>query len=88
MGQLGQRHGVSVPARRWVLGRQDEVHRVLEELVALHARGQPPGLMLPLVAQHEVDVADRQRGQRLLGLRLDELAAQPGRVAPERIDRR
>ena len=25
-------------------------------------------LMLPLVGQHEVDVAERERGQRLLGL--------------------
>ena len=44
--------------------------------------------MLPLVAEHEVDVAERERGQRLLGLGLDELAAQPRRVGGERRDRR
>ena len=44
--------------------------------------------MLPLVAEDEVEVAERQRGQRVLGLGLDELAAQPRRVARERLDRR
>ena len=44
--------------------------------------------MLPLVAQHEIDVAQRQRGQRLLGLGLDELAAQARRVARQRPHRR
>ena len=44
--------------------------------------------MLPLVGQDEIDVAERERGQRLLGLGLDELAAQAGRLARERLHRR
>ena len=50
--------------------------------------GQRARLVLPLVAEHEVDVAERERGQRLLGLGLDQLAAQPRRVARERLHRR
>jgi hypothetical protein len=42
-------------------------------------------LMLPLVGQHEVHVAERQRGQRLLRLCFDELAAQRGRLPRERL---
>ena len=41
--------------------------------------------MVPLVGQHEVDVAERERGQRLLGLGLDELAAQGRCVARQRL---
>jgi hypothetical protein len=36
--------------------------------------------VLPFVGEHEVDVPERERGQRPLGLRLHELAAQPGRI--------
>jgi drug/metabolite transporter (DMT)-like permease len=86
-GELGHRHGISVPERRRMPGGQDEVHRVSEQLVALQAGGQPPRLVPPLVAQHEVDVAQRQGGQRLLGLGLDQLATQPWRVARERLHR-
>ena len=50
--------------------------------MAGEAGGQPQRLVLPLVAEHEVDVAERERGQRLLGLGLDQLAAQPRRLAP------
>ena len=80
-------------ASRWrraarVAGGQDEVDRVAQQLVALEAGRQPPRLVLPLVAEHEVDVAERERGQRLLGLGLDELAAQARRVARERLHRR
>ena len=32
--------------------------------------------MLPLVGEHEIDVAEDERGERLLRLGLDELAAQ------------
>ena len=50
--------------------------------------GAPAGsrqrLVLPLVAEHEVEVAERERGQRLLGLGLDQLAAQPRRLALQR----
>ena len=61
------------------------MHAVLEQVVALQRGGQPQRLMLPLVTQDEVDVAELERGQRLLGLGLDELAAQLGRVALERL---
>jgi hypothetical protein len=87
-GQLGQRDGVAVAARRRVPGGQDEVDRIAQQLMAHQAGGQPPGLVLPLVTQHEVDVAQRQRGQRILGLGLDHLAAQLRRVAAERVHRR
>ena len=40
--------------------------------------------MLPLVAEHEVHVAERERGQRGLGLGLDQLAAQPRRSSRSR----
>ena len=49
---------------------------VVEELVALEALGQPERLMLPLVAEHQVEVAERQRRQRLLRLGLDQLGSQ------------
>ena len=49
---------------------------------------QAARLRPPLVGQHQVHVAERERGQRLLGLRLDELAAQARRLARERLDRR
>ena len=75
-------HGQRVP------GGQDEEHRVHQQVVTLQALGQAPRLVLPLVAQHEIDVAQRQRGQRVLGLGLDELAAQSRRVARERLHRR
>ena len=73
-GELGERHGVLVPARCRVPGGQDDPYGVSEQVVALQARGQPPRLVLPLVTQHEVDVAEREGGQRLLGLSLHQLA--------------
>ena len=60
----------------------------MQQLVAHEAGGQPPGLVAPLVAQHEVEVAQRQRGQGVLGLRLDQLAAQPRRLGRQRLDHR
>ena len=75
-------------APRWrarrVVGGQDEVHRVAKQVVAVDAGGRRQRLVLPLVGEHEVDVAERERRQRLLGLGLDELAAQRGRVAAQR----
>ena len=68
----------------WVLAPWGEVRAVR----ALDAGRQPPGLGLPLVAEHEVEVADGQRGQRLLGLGLDELAAEPRRRRGEALHRR
>ena len=44
--------------------------------------------MLPLVADHEVEVAERERGQRRLGLALDDLAAQLRRLACQHLHRR
>jgi hypothetical protein len=68
--------------------RQREVHGVVEQLVALQPAGQPQRLVLPLVAEDEVDVAERERGERLLGLGLDELGAQPRRGGPQGRHRR
>ena len=45
-------------------------------------------LVLPFVGQDEVDVAERERGQRLLGLGFDELAAQARRLPRKRLHRR
>ena len=56
--------------------------------LAVDARRPRARLVLPLVGEHEVDVPERERGQRLLGLGLDELAAQVRRVARERPHRR
>ena len=58
------------------------------QVVAVDTGGPRQRLVLPLVGQHEIDVAQRERGQRLLGLGLDELAAQAGRLARERVHRR
>ena len=67
---------------------QDEADRVTVHVQA-HDPGRPRmGLVLPLVGEHEVDVPERERRQRLLGLGLDELAAQVGRPAGERPHRR
>jgi len=46
------------------------------EVVALDAGGPRVRLVLPFVGEHEIEVAERERGQRDLGLRLDQLAAQ------------
>ena len=83
-GQLGQRHGAAMAARRRMVRGQHEVDRVAVQVVAVDAGGPRVRLVLPLVGQDEVDVAERQRRQRLLGLGLDELAAQAGRLARER----
>ncbi len=49
---------------------------------------QAYGLVLPLVAEREVEVADRERWEGVLGLCLHELTAQPWRIAAECVDRR
>jgi hypothetical protein len=67
--------------------RQDQVDRVVEQVVAPHALGHPHRVLPPLVPEHQVDVAQRQRRQRLLGLPVDHLAAQPRRLAREPSDR-
>jgi hypothetical protein len=86
--ELGQRHGAVVTLERRVGLGQDDVDRVAQQLVALQARRQVARLVLPLVGEHDVDVAERERRDRLLRLGLDELAAQARRVAGERLDRR
>ena len=45
-------------------------------------------LVLPLVGQDEIDVPERERGQRLLRLGLDELAAEVGCISCECLHRR
>ena len=69
-----------VAPRGRVASGQDEEHRVVEQVVALDARRPRARLVLPFVAQHEVDVAEGERGQRVLGLGLDQLAAQARRA--------
>jgi hypothetical protein len=84
--ELGHRHGVAVRRPPGARGQDDRTGSRSSSW-----RSRPVGsrqrLVLPLVAEHEVDVAHRQRGQRLLGLGLDELAAQPRRVARQRLHR-
>ena len=67
---------------------QDDVHLVAEQVVAVDAVREPHRLVLPLVAEHEVEVAEGERRQRLLGLGLEHLAAQARRVARQRLDGR
>ena len=86
--QLGERHCLGVPPGRRVRGRQDEMDGIAEELVALQPRRHPQRLVQPLVTEHEVDLAQRESGQRLLGLGLDQLAAQPRRIGRQRLHRR
>ena len=77
--QVGERHGAAVPPPRDGprAGRAHRLAAQVDALDARRARVRPP---VPFVGQHQVDVAQRQRRQRLLGLGLDQLAAQPGRV--------
>jgi hypothetical protein len=60
--------------------RRDEAHLVEQELVALQSRGQPPGAVLPLVAEDQVDVAEREERQGLLGLGLEEVQREARRL--------
>jgi hypothetical protein len=68
-------------------GGEQEPNAVAQQLVARDAVGEAARLMLPLVAQHEVQVAERERGQRLLGLELQQLAAEGRRVARQGVHR-
>jgi drug/metabolite transporter (DMT)-like permease len=87
-GELGQRHGVTVTPRGRVVCGQDEPDRVVPEVLAVDAGGSRERLVLPLVGEHEIDVSERERRQRLLGFGFDELAAEVGRVARELLHRR
>jgi hypothetical protein len=85
--ELAERHSIAVAARRWMARGQDHVHAVAEQFVGIEPCGQAQRLVRPLVAEHEVHVAEREGGQRLLRLRLNQLAAQPRRVARECLHR-
>ena len=52
------------------------MHGIAVQVHPVDVGGAGAGLVLPLVAQHQVHVAQLQRGQRVLGLGLPELAAQ------------
>lgn len=86
-GELAQRHRASVTSRcRMVFGEYD-VDGVAAQILALDACGSRMRLLLPFVGEDEVDVAERERGQRFLRLRFDELAAKGGRVTCKRLHR-
>ena len=59
----------------------------MEEILAVDRDEARERLVLPLVADDQVDVADGQRRQRLLRLGLDQLAAEVRCVARERLHR-
>ena len=84
----GELHRLSGRPGGGMLGREHELHRLAPEVVALHAERAGEGLALPLVGQDEVEVAERQRRQRLLGLGFHELAAQLGRLERQALHRR
>jgi hypothetical protein len=88
VGELGERDGLAVTARRRMAGREDEADGVVQEVVAAQPGRDAPRPVAPFVADDEIDVAERERGQRVLGLGLDELAAKPRRVAGQRLHRR
>ena len=69
-----------------ILGEHD-VDGVAVQVLAVDAGRAGERLVLPLVGQYEIEVPERQRRERLLGLGLDQLAPQVGRVARERPDR-
>ena len=81
--ELVQRHRAGVAPRDRMVRGQHDADRVVAEVLAGHARGPRQRLVLPFVGQHEVDVAECKRRQRLLGLGLDQLAAQRRCVARE-----
>lgn len=76
-----------MPARGGMPGGKEKMYRVCEQVVAVQVSADRQRLVLPLVPEDEVDVADREGRQRLLGLGLDQLAAQPWSVVSERFDR-
>ena len=86
-GELGQRHGLLVPSRRWVPAGRIRCTGSLRSSWRSRPVGSRTG-WCGLVAEHEVHVAQRQRREPLLGLGLDQLAAQLRCVARQRLDRR
>ena len=87
-GQVGQARGPLATAGRRMAGGQDQVHGVAVQVDAVDAGGPGPGLVLPLVAQDQVHVAQLQRRQGVLGLGLAQLTAQPRVLAGQRADGR
>jgi hypothetical protein len=85
-GELAQRDGPPVAPGGRVVLRQHDVDGIAVKVATLDPRRPRVGQAVPFVAQHQVDVAQRERRQRLLGLGLDQLAAQAGSVAGERCD--
>ncbi len=86
-GELGQRHGSGVAARRRMVLGEHDVDGVAVQVLAVDAGRPGERLVLPLVGQDEIEVPERERRERLLGLGLDQLAPQLGRLARERPDR-
>ena len=67
---------------------QDHMERIATQILPLDTFRSGMRLLLPFVGQDEIDVPECQRRQGLLRLRLDELAAQVGRLPRERPHRR
>jgi hypothetical protein len=63
-------------------------HRVVEQVVADERARDAPGLVLPLVAEDQVEVAERERRDRLLGLGLDQLRAKARGLGPQPLHHR
>ena len=74
--------------RRRVVCGQHEVNRVAAQVLAVDAGGSRVRLVLPLVGQDEIDVPEGERGQRLLRLGFDELAAEVRCISGECLHRR
>ena len=82
-GELRQRHRALVTPRGGMPLGQDHADQIAEQTVPAHTGRARVRLVLPLVGQDQVHVAQRERGQRLLGLGLHELATQGRRVPRE-----
>ena len=74
--QVGQARGALAPPGGRMARGEDQADGIAVQVGAVDARGPGAGLVLPLVAQDQVHVAQLQRGQRDLGLGLAQLAAQ------------
>ena len=73
---------------RRVPGGEEDAHAVAHQLVSFDAGGHAARLVLPLVAEDEIDVGESKRGEGLLGLDLDELQTQARRQPTQRLNRR
>ena len=86
--ELRHRHGARMTARDGMVFAEDHEDGVAVQVDAVDALQAGMWLVRPFVRQHEVDVPEREHRQRLLGLGLDELAVQAGRVSSELLQRR